>query len=159
MQNLPTGCMSHLPTILRTFKHHSKSRSVKICCNCSDLDPSSRQTKKIPARAPPSWFSWGFYLFPVSRPQEPSSSTLPHQLLKVVEYESRNDPISCDIEIFAQALPEKVVLDGRTAGHARHDLSDQAFSRISATWSQQSYLSDHSLPLLASDHQSDLVAF
>ena len=29
-------------TILRTFKNHSKSRSVHICFKCSDLDPNSR---------------------------------------------------------------------------------------------------------------------
>jgi hypothetical protein len=42
MQNTPTGCGSHLPTILRTFKNHSKSRSVNISFKCSDLDPHSR---------------------------------------------------------------------------------------------------------------------
>ena len=37
MQHTPTGCMSHLPTILRTFKKHSKSTSVNIFVKCSDL--------------------------------------------------------------------------------------------------------------------------
>jgi hypothetical protein len=42
MQNTPTECDSHLPTLLRTFKNQSKSRSVNICLKCSDLDPNSR---------------------------------------------------------------------------------------------------------------------
>jgi hypothetical protein len=34
MQNTPTGCGSHLPTIQRTFKNSPKSRSVNICSKC-----------------------------------------------------------------------------------------------------------------------------
>ena len=43
MQNTPTGCGSDLPTTLRTFKSHSKSRSVNIFFKCSDLDPNRRK--------------------------------------------------------------------------------------------------------------------
>jgi hypothetical protein len=43
MQNTPTGCGSHLPSILRTFKNQSKSRSVNMFFKCSDFDPNSRK--------------------------------------------------------------------------------------------------------------------
>ena len=41
MENTPTGCGSHLYTILRTFKNDRKSRSVNNSLEWSDLDPNS----------------------------------------------------------------------------------------------------------------------
>jgi hypothetical protein len=42
-QNTPTGCGSHLPSILRPFKNDPKSRSVNNFLECTDLDPNSRK--------------------------------------------------------------------------------------------------------------------
>jgi hypothetical protein len=52
MQNTPAGCGSHLPTILRTFKKHPKSRSVHIFVKCSDLGPKRSNKLFLPARKP-----------------------------------------------------------------------------------------------------------
>ena len=63
MQNTPTGCGSHSPPILRTFKNHPTQRSVNICFKCSDLDPTSW---KDVFRKSESWLVWASTLRGVS---------------------------------------------------------------------------------------------
>jgi hypothetical protein len=52
MQNTPTGCGSHLPTILRTLNKSQKSRSENNLLKCSDLGPEESKRFLLPARMP-----------------------------------------------------------------------------------------------------------
>ena len=54
METTPTGRGSDLPTILDILRTDQKSRSVNICFQQSDLDPTSRTKRVLPAKAPPS---------------------------------------------------------------------------------------------------------